>query len=129
MGIDPELLRALGGAGALAAIAGIASSAMKRGTDTQANRIAEKRLLLEEETADRTEWRKEREELRQERDVERARVEALHSKSEQLQQQVDTLRTELQAIRLVYERRVVQCERVQSPCQPSSRKELMDVKP
>lgn len=115
--LDSSLLRALMGAGVVAAIASIIVALIKGYTDKTANTIALKRLSLETGTEERSSWQVHREEERQMRDELREDLQHHQKRCETLQSDNDSLRAHLMTTQESLHQRVMFCERVGAPCQ------------
>lgn len=114
--IDPALLNAVAGAGLATATATVVGFVIKGRTDKQANDIATKKLILEEDAARRVAGQAWRDELR-------ADLKHAEDRSDRLQSDNDSLREELRKSKAEGQRRLILCERFGEPCQKQVEKD------
>lgn len=118
-GVKPEFWQFFLTGSFCAAVASILVGLLTRQTARQANAVAENKLLLEKEDAERKalqterdEWRRERDELRAERDKYRERCATQDEENDRLRKQRNTYRAQLESL----EERVAVCRRAGIAC-------------
>lgn len=108
--IDPTLLKAIVGGVTSAGVATALVGFLKRSTDRRANEIAERKLLLEVDVADREADRKYREELRSD-------LKRVEEKAQRLEQERDAARDSERAAKEALALRLYACTEIGRPCQ------------